>query len=182
MQASDLTNDLSDDDAPPLSEPVDPLDSIDGSEDPELNSALQGAGITSPRQPIRAYRGRETTPLLRKAASFTVFPTNSTPAARLNYKSLRPPDDLNTEPQNSTPIPAIVTVEHDYNGKSTYGQTVSRRKNYLLQEIFNIGQLFNCIAVLLGIGMLSEPLAFAYAGWLWGTVLIIFFGFVTCYT
>ncbi|KIJ21596.1 hypothetical protein PAXINDRAFT_63380 [Paxillus involutus ATCC 200175] len=30
--------------------------------------------------------------------------------------------------------------------------------------------------------MLSEPLAFAYAGWFWGTVLIIFFGVVTCYT
>ncbi|KIJ68263.1 hypothetical protein HYDPIDRAFT_81664 [Hydnomerulius pinastri MD-312] len=30
--------------------------------------------------------------------------------------------------------------------------------------------------------MLSEPLAFAYAGWFWGTVLIIFFGVICCYT
>lgn len=30
--------------------------------------------------------------------------------------------------------------------------------------------------------MLSEPLAFAYAGWMMGTGLIIFFGFITCYT
>lgn len=43
-------------------------------------------------------------------------------------------------------------------------------------------QLFNSIAILLGIGMLSEPLAFAYAGWICGTLLIIFYGFITCYT
>ncbi|PCH33490.1 hypothetical protein WOLCODRAFT_63107 [Wolfiporia cocos MD-104 SS10] len=50
-------------------------------------------------------------------------------------------------------------------GRSTYGQT-----------------LFNAIAILLGIGMLSEPLAFAYAGWIGGTTIIIFYGVITCYT
>ncbi|KAI0053292.1 hypothetical protein FA95DRAFT_1552343 [Auriscalpium vulgare] len=30
--------------------------------------------------------------------------------------------------------------------------------------------------------MLSEPLAFSYAGWIAGTALIIFYGFITCYT
>jgi solute carrier family 32 (vesicular inhibitory amino acid transporter) len=30
--------------------------------------------------------------------------------------------------------------------------------------------------------MLSEPLAFSYAGWICGTVLIIAYGFITCYT
>jgi amino acid permease len=30
--------------------------------------------------------------------------------------------------------------------------------------------------------MLSEPLAFAYAGWVCGTLLIVFYGLVTCYT
>ena len=43
-------------------------------------------------------------------------------------------------------------------------------------------QLFNSIAVLLGIGMLSEPLGFAYAGWIGGTLLMIFYGYLTCYT
>jgi vesicular inhibitory amino acid transporter len=43
-------------------------------------------------------------------------------------------------------------------------------------------QLFNSIAILLGIGMLSEPLAFAYAGWGMGLVLIIFYGYISCYT
>ncbi|KAG1834592.1 transmembrane amino acid transporter protein-domain-containing protein [Suillus variegatus] len=54
---------------------------------------------------------------------------------------------------------------HNYGGQSTYGQT-----------------LFNSIAILLGIGMLSEPLAFAYAGWIGGTTLIVFMGFLNCYT
>ncbi|KAI9572808.1 transmembrane amino acid transporter protein-domain-containing protein [Boletus coccyginus] len=118
-------------------------------------------------QPIRAPRGRETTPLLRKAASFTVFSSKPTPVSvgRINYKSLTHPHDPNIAPRISTPVPSAPIVEHRYNGKSTYGQT-----------------LFNCTAVLLGIGMLSEPLAFAYAGWLWGTVLVAFFGLITCYT
>ncbi|KIP12032.1 hypothetical protein PHLGIDRAFT_21325 [Phlebiopsis gigantea 11061_1 CR5-6] len=50
-------------------------------------------------------------------------------------------------------------------GQSTFGQT-----------------LFNAIAILLGIGMLSEPLAFAYAGWIGGMALMIFYGYITCYT
>ena len=50
-------------------------------------------------------------------------------------------------------------------GTSTYGQT-----------------LFNSIAILLGIGMLSEPLAFALSGWIGGTCLIIFYGAISCYS
>ncbi|KAF8508116.1 transmembrane amino acid transporter protein-domain-containing protein [Gautieria morchelliformis] len=55
--------------------------------------------------------------------------------------------------------------EYHRGGNSTYRQT-----------------LFNSTAILLGIGMLSEPLAFAYAGWAMGTVLIVLYGFITCYT
>jgi hypothetical protein len=50
-------------------------------------------------------------------------------------------------------------------GTSTYGQT-----------------LFNTTAILLGIGMLSEPLAFALSGWIGGTCLIIFYGAISCYS
>lgn len=50
-------------------------------------------------------------------------------------------------------------------GRSTSGQT-----------------MFNAIAVLVGIGVLSEPLAFRYAGWIGGTVLLLAFGLVTNYT
>ena len=43
-------------------------------------------------------------------------------------------------------------------------------------------QLFNSLAILFGIGILSEPLAFSYAGWVGGTCLLIFYGWLTCYT
>ena len=48
--------------------------------------------------------------------------------------------------------------------------------------VLTCAQLFNAIAVLLGIGMLSEPLAFAYAGWISSIPLMIFYGYITCYT
>ena len=47
---------------------------------------------------------------------------------------------------------------------------------------FVVPQLLNAVAVLFGIGMLSEPMAFSYAGWIWGTILIIGYGFISCYT
>ncbi|KAI0321704.1 transmembrane amino acid transporter protein-domain-containing protein [Amylostereum chailletii] len=50
-------------------------------------------------------------------------------------------------------------------GRSTFNQT-----------------LFNAGAMLLGIGILSEPLAFSYAGWIAGAILMGFYGYITCYT
>ncbi|WWD07224.1 hypothetical protein V865_005321 [Kwoniella europaea PYCC6329] len=50
-------------------------------------------------------------------------------------------------------------------GQSTDGQT-----------------LFNATAVLVGIGLLSMPLAFVYAGWIGGTVMLLSFGWLTCHT
>ncbi|TYJ51512.1 hypothetical protein B9479_007908 [Cryptococcus floricola] len=50
-------------------------------------------------------------------------------------------------------------------GQSTEGQT-----------------LFNATAVLVGIGLLSLPLAFAYAGWICGSLMLFGFGWLTCYT
>lgn len=155
VQASDSANDLSDDELP-LSVPVDPLDSVDGSRaerhphsmripgpnSPSLQvsrAALQSAsmrGCPNLRQPIGASRGGETTPLLRKAASFTVPSSHPTPASagRMNYKSLGRPDGPTTVPQDSIPVPASTTVVHHYKGKSTYGQTVSLVNNHLLKR------------------------------------------------
>ncbi|KAF8342961.1 transmembrane amino acid transporter protein-domain-containing protein [Cantharellus anzutake] len=42
--------------------------------------------------------------------------------------------------------------------------------------------LFNSTAVLLGVGILSEPYAFAQAGWVMGTLLTIGYGALACYT
>ncbi|KAI9638491.1 putative amino acid transporter [Dioszegia hungarica] len=50
-------------------------------------------------------------------------------------------------------------------GESTDGQT-----------------LFNCVAVLVGIGILSMPLALHYMGWILGTCVLVGFGALTCHT
>lgn len=42
--------------------------------------------------------------------------------------------------------------------------------------------VLNATSLLLGLGILSEPLAFAYAGWIGGTILILFLSAFTCYT
>ncbi|KAM6498264.1 Transmembrane amino acid transporter domain containing protein [Amanita muscaria] len=57
------------------------------------------------------------------------------------------------------------SVREFHAGHSTFGQS-----------------LFNTTAILLGIGVLSEPLAFAYTGWITGTFLLILYAFVSCYT
>ncbi|KAH0590527.1 hypothetical protein H2248_000673 [Termitomyces sp. 'cryptogamus'] len=114
---------------------------------------------------------QETTPLLRQEIS----PTSSHPC-RLSTSSLVDSGTSETpatvdflQPPSSFPRRLSTTstksVRYNYGGQSTFGQT-----------------LFNSIAILLGIGMLSEPLAFAYSGWVTGTVLIFGYGFVSCYT
>ncbi|EJT97835.1 hypothetical protein DACRYDRAFT_91301 [Dacryopinax primogenitus] len=50
-------------------------------------------------------------------------------------------------------------------GTSTFGQS-----------------LFNCIAILLGVGVLSESVAFTYAAWIGGFVLLGTYGILTYYT
>ncbi|KDE05691.1 hypothetical protein MVLG_03925 [Microbotryum lychnidis-dioicae p1A1 Lamole] len=50
-------------------------------------------------------------------------------------------------------------------GESTWGQT-----------------LFNTVNVLIGVGLLAEPLAFADAGWAIGTILLLFCALITNYT
>lgn len=154
VQTSDVASGLSNDE-PPLSEPLDPSDLADSScaerhprcmDISEQNTAsfqvsgaaLQTAGMGGHPgpQPIRAPRGRETTPLLRKAASFTVFSSKPTPVSvgRINYNSLTHPHDPNIAPRISTPVPSASIVEHRYNGKSTYGQTVSPVENHMFKR------------------------------------------------
>ncbi|KAJ7743316.1 transmembrane amino acid transporter protein-domain-containing protein [Mycena metata] len=108
----------------------------------------------------------ERTPLLRKTLSFTDSPRPRRMSTAVTNDSFGGPFG---HPQR---LPAMrrrssgsSTRSITYRGQSTFGQT-----------------LFNSIAILLGIGMLSEPLAFAYAGWGTGLVLIIFYGYISCYT
>ncbi|KAF9512881.1 hypothetical protein BS47DRAFT_1297084 [Hydnum rufescens UP504] len=67
---------------------------------------------------------------------------------------------------------------HHRISQSSYRSTKSER---LTGSTF--GQsLFNSVAVLLGVGILSEPYAFAQAGWIMGSVLTIGYALLTCYT
>ncbi|KZT30339.1 hypothetical protein NEOLEDRAFT_1173781 [Neolentinus lepideus HHB14362 ss-1] len=124
--------------------------------------------------PVRTQRrAGERTPLLRKATSLS----SASGLASRGSGALRPvgqPSSL-TAPESQQSIDGTLTrrvstvslksTKYNFGGKSTFGQT-----------------LFNSIAILLGIGMLSEPLAFAYAGWIGSSFLIIFYGYITCYT
>ncbi|KAF8078445.1 transmembrane amino acid transporter protein-domain-containing protein [Lyophyllum atratum] len=124
---------------------------------------------------IRRTEGRaqETTPLLRKAISFSAVPhprrqsTSATTsgAAEVAFESAVHLAKRPTLPRRRSSASSSKSGQYNYGGKSTFGQT-----------------LFNSIAILLGIGMLSEPLAFAYSGWVTGTALIVCYGFVSCYT
>ena len=70
-------------------------------------------------------------------------------------------------------------------GKSTFGQSVWKLCILLSQhaiiDVLRFLKLFNSIAVLLGLGILSEPFAFAAAGWVGGVLITIGYGFVACY-
>lgn len=45
-----------------------------------------------------------------------------------------------------------------------------------------IQSIFNAVNVLVGVGILALPLSFRLAGWLYGTLILIFCGLVTNYT
>ncbi|GAA5890009.1 hypothetical protein JCM6882_009197 [Rhodosporidiobolus microsporus] len=53
----------------------------------------------------------------------------------------------------------------EHRGESSWGQT-----------------LFNTINILIGVGLLADPLAFADSGWVLGVMLLLFCSFVTFYT
>lgn len=86
-----------------------------------------------------------------------------------NGQTVRPPCGKITRPR---PIQFSYPIICPVVGQCTY------------QSIHSIltTQLFNAVAVLVGIGLLSLPLAFAYAGWIGGTFLLFGFAYITCYT
>ncbi|TFK40992.1 transmembrane amino acid transporter protein-domain-containing protein [Crucibulum laeve] len=124
----------------------------------------------------QAGTAHENTPLLQKKVSFTTPPHPRHPGWPGLTQKDSPVQPTGDQSQLLTVAlshrrPSIVSTKsarsgrYNYGGHSTFGQT-----------------LFNSIAILLGIGMLSEPLAFAYSGWVVGTILIISYGFLSCYT
>ncbi|KAG6813077.1 hypothetical protein H0H92_014136 [Tricholoma furcatifolium] len=141
----------------------------DGSTDRSANSKLPSMQRPAERRFIfkKGKAVKETTPLLRKAISFTALSRprrHSTFAETTNVACEHSEGDSHNRPRRRLSQGSARTVK-SHGGRSTFGQT-----------------LFNAIAILLGIGMLSEPLAFAYSGWVTGTILIIGYGFISCYT
>ncbi|KAK1223802.1 hypothetical protein PQX77_013326 [Marasmius sp. AFHP31] len=121
----------------------------------EITPLLRPRVSFSQQQPIRDFeRGRATG---QDAGEEGGTPTVETIVHRHSPRTT--PRRPSTSSSKLTQRPAAV------GGHSTFGQT-----------------LFNSIAILLGIGLLSEPLAFAYAGWISGTILIVLYGFLSCYT
>ncbi|KAI9062988.1 hypothetical protein FKP32DRAFT_1628555 [Trametes sanguinea] len=126
--------------------------------------------VTSPRYPmtpaledsVPTPRAGERTPLLvRQSTSATILgrPPVAQPSEEVpQYEAIQRRVSSGSLGTKGEP-----KVQHT--GQSTFAQT-----------------LLNAVAVLFGIGMLSEPLAFAYAGWIGGSLLIIGYGYISCYT
>lgn len=149
-------------------------------------------------RPTSGHVAHEDTPLLHKAIFFYPTPSSRRASAPSKFKSpaasvlpvlpeLPELPSLFTRPilprRSSTSSSQSGKYLHE--GRSTFGQTVCMISFFVWVRVVNSNiswQLFNCIAVLLGIGMLSEPLAFAYSGWIAGTALIVSYGFISCYT
>ncbi|RDX55949.1 hypothetical protein OH76DRAFT_1370551 [Lentinus brumalis] len=106
----------------------------------------------------------ERTPLLERASS--------------SHLSIGLPPPTSAEQQ----IPHYATLDRRISTTSVRSKASFKAKNYHVGHSTFAQTLLNAVAVLFGIGMLSEPLAFAYAGWIGGTVLIIGYGLISCYT
>ncbi|OBZ79209.1 Vacuolar amino acid transporter 1 [Grifola frondosa] len=133
---------------------------------------------TSARPLSRTFtpKASERTPLIRKATSVlghqTRLSEDTDAAAILNIP--RPERYREGSPRSAVSPPLVQAVKPQ---KSHTSERVHSGKQY-----DNCFILLNAIAVLFGIGMLSEPLAFSYAGWIGGTILIILYGWITCHT
>lgn len=138
----------------------------------------------------------EHTPLLKRASSYTSASLKS-PKPRRSESDFRYVD-LNADEsgpsayaqpvesgkprlRHKTSSRSAKSEKQPIGGRSTFGQTVSYSISHRNCKL-TIGKLFNSIAILLGFGLLAEPLAFSYAGWIIGTLLVISYGMVTCYT
>lgn len=144
--------------------------------------------VTSPVDSILFSGTTEQTPLLAKEPSRVLFSHLPRPThhAIQDSQGHSLGNDQSAQSlsrrMSSNSIRSVTGSNYDFGGQSTYGQTVCLSIALLLPILSRCFKLFNSIAILLGIGMLSEPLAFVYAGWIMGTILIVSYGFVACHT
>ncbi|KAF9452603.1 hypothetical protein P691DRAFT_660426 [Macrolepiota fuliginosa MF-IS2] len=128
------------------------------------------------KQPPVPWSANESTPLLSKKISFDVPPK----ARRLSTSSRK----YGTQDRTvDFSVPSSASQRRLSNVSARSTRSIARSIKYTHVGRSTFGQtLFNSIAILLGIGMLSEPLAFAYSGWVMGTIIIIAYGALSCYT
>ncbi|ELU41605.1 transmembrane amino acid transporter domain-containing protein [Rhizoctonia solani AG-1 IA] len=109
---------------------------------------------TSPRSILREPGSVASSPDERRLLLATKVPTYSDNASDSRGRPLGQTFTSNSSPRTRrlSIVSRRKSISRPPRGSSSYGQT-----------------LFNAIAILLGVGMLSEPLAFAYAGWVGGS-------------
>ncbi|KAK4705555.1 solute carrier family 32 (vesicular inhibitory amino acid transporter), partial [Phenoliferia sp. Uapishka_3] len=102
------------------------------------------------------------------------------------------PSATDESPQYPRRFPTLSTLKPPQAGKGAGGAL--RRLSVISAEAWSeaieesrgmstFGQtLFNTVNVLIGVGLLAEPLAFADAGWICGTLLLLFCALITNYT
>ncbi|WVF67802.1 hypothetical protein IAT40_002563 [Kwoniella sp. CBS 6097] len=112
------------------------------------------------------------------------IPSTSVPRAKKEVTASRRREDLAGDEGEETGL--LKDRPRDYGGvemaeDAERGRRVQGARHPTGQS--TDGQtLFNATAVLVGIGLLSLPLAFAYAGWIGGTLMLLGFGWLTCHT
>ncbi|OCF35994.1 hypothetical protein I316_02489 [Kwoniella heveanensis BCC8398] len=112
------------------------------------------------------------------------IPSLSVPRVKKEVATSRRREDLGGSDDEDTNL--LKDRPRDYGGVDVEQATVSARRAHSIRHPSGQstdGQtLFNATAVLVGIGLLSLPLAFAYAGWVGGTLMLLGFGWLTCHT
>ncbi|SCV70229.1 BQ2448_1623 [Microbotryum intermedium] len=125
---------------------------------PALRSTSTSATFSPANQPS-PNRGEQLSPLLS--------PTYIGPGGKQQQQQRRTLGKNNAAGRRLSIISseAWSAAIEEQRGESTWGQT-----------------LFNTVNVLIGVGLLAEPLAFADAGWAIGTTLLLFCALITNYT
>ncbi|WVQ77614.1 hypothetical protein IAR50_007302 [Cryptococcus sp. DSM 104548] len=151
---------------------------------------LISIGMMSPRPSLPSLPGSYTT-----SSSTTQTPRVKTKLVRKKTRSSGGTSgftERSSAETMSAPIGGVgeMTSLLGHGGAQVYdsmdgegGRVRPKKKIRVLAGNSTEGQtLFNATAVLVGIGLLSLPLAFAYAGWICGSLMLFGFGWLTCYT
>jgi len=118
--------------------------------------------------------GTEEAPLLRSEDPFRNYS-----AANSSTNDSAAPTQNARPPLSSSSSDRSISSSHLYKSlQDSDGQWIKIRVGRSTQP----QTVFNSINVLIGIGILSLPLAFQYSGWAFGSVLFAFSGAITLYT